>query len=230
MVLPLSVSVVRYTRYSNLGLVTTPIESLCLKASPVPGACSFALALKEESGDSTANVDGKLPKYNHVKMKIAVTGHRPDRLGGYDADDNFRAIRRHMRGFLQGVRLGGVVDVTLIAGGALGIDQFWMEVGLHMGLSVTAALPFEGYDSRWPVASRQKYAKLLDKCSDVRYVCEPGYDPAKLQRRNEWMVDQCDLLVAYWAGTRSGGTSNCITYAEQQNCDREVFYLQDIIS
>ena len=117
---------------------------------------------------------------------------------------------------------------TLISGGALGIDQFWIEVGLHLGLEIIAALPFEDYNARWPIESRRKYEDLLAKCATVRYVCEPGYDPAKLQTRNVWMVDNCDLLVGYWDGRRKGGTSNCLTYAMTSGRAREVFYLQDI--
>lgn len=148
-------------------------------------------------------------------MKIAVTGHRPDKLGGYTAQEQHKVIRRHMRDRLQFIAsLSSKMepDITLISGCALGIDQFWMEVGLHMGLKVIAAVPFLGYDSRWPNTSREEYRKLLDKCSEVLYISEPGYDPAKLQIRNEWMVDNCDLLVAYWDGSK-GGTKNCYDYA-----------------
>ncbi len=125
----------------------------------------------------------------------AVTGHRPDKLGGHDADDNFRAIRRHMRDYLQALpekRPG------LLSGGALGIDQLWIEVGIYLHLPVTVALPFEGYDSKWPAVSREEYRKLLDKCTQVLYICKPGYHPSKLQTRNEWLVKNSDVLVAYW--------------------------------
>lgn len=157
-------------------------------------------------------------------IKIAVTGHRPHKLGGYAAQNNFRAIRHHMKNFLMSRG-----DIGLISGGALGIDQFWIEVGIYLGLPVTAALPFEGYNSRWPKASRDKYAELLDKCSDVRYICEPGYEAAKLQLRNEWMVDNCDELAAYWNGT-PGGTCNCVTYANSIKRKVHVFDPDQIIA
>lgn len=66
-----------------------------------------------------------------TKVKIAVTGHRPEKLGGYSAIDNFKTIRRHMRDFLLTQE-----KPTLISGGALGIDQFWIEVGLYLELDV----------------------------------------------------------------------------------------------
>ena len=156
---------------------------------------------------------------------IAVTGHRPHKLGGYNATENFRAIRRHMRDFLEQAPDG---ELVLISGGALGIDQFWMEVGLHMDLPVVAMLPFEGYDKMWPEFSRKKYRKLLDRCEEVMYVSEPGYTAWKLQKRNEQMVDNCEVLVAYWDGS-AGGTMNCLDYAGAQKKIVNTFHLQDII-
>src|SRR6478752_3152397 len=38
----------------------------------------------------------------------------------------------------------------------------------------------------------------------------PG--PWVYQARNKWMVDHCDMVVAYFDGS-SGGTNNCINYA-----------------
>jgi uncharacterized phage-like protein YoqJ len=157
-------------------------------------------------------------------LTIAVTGHRPSKLGGYNNDAAHKAIRRHMRDFLATQSY----PLVLISGGALGIDQFWMEVGLHLSLPVIAALPFEGYDDRWPAASRQEYKKLLDRCQSVKYICEPGYAASKMQTRNEWMVDNCDLLVAYWNGT-PGGTANCVKYARLKERKIVVYNPNEII-
>jgi uncharacterized phage-like protein YoqJ len=144
--------------------------------------------------------------------KIAVTGHRPDKLGGYPNCDWHKAIRRHMRDFLhQEAAANG--DIEIISGGALGIDQMWIEVGLFLEIPVIAALPFDGFDSRWPVESQKKLRSFLDRCTSVVYVEETPSREA-FQRRNEWMVDNCDKLVAYWNGT-SGGTANCLKYAQK---------------
>jgi uncharacterized phage-like protein YoqJ len=168
-------------------------------------------------------------------MKIAVTGHRPDKLGGYEAFEKHRAIRRHMKNFLEGYieyhqkQQDHSLELILISGGALGIDKFWIQTGLHLKLPIVAALPFQGYDSKWPHASREEYGKLLDKCSEVVYVSEPGYEADKLHLRNKWMVDRCDLLVAYWNGT-SGGTANCVEYAKKQKRDFMVFDVDVIMN
>jgi len=158
-------------------------------------------------------------------VRVAVTGHRPDKLGGYAALANFKAIRRHMRDFLEQAPEG---ELVLLSGGALGIDQFWIEVGLYLQLPVVAVLPFNGYDSKWPIASRQVYEKLLAQCQEVRYVCEPGYHPDKLQKRNEFLVDNSDVLVAYWNGAE-GGSKNCIDYAISKNRIINDFNTDEII-
>lgn len=156
-------------------------------------------------------------------MKIAVTGHRPDKLGGYNAFNSFRLLKEHMKSVIV-----THTQPTLISGCALGIDQLWMEAGLELGVDVIAAIPFKGYDLKWPQRSRDTYAKLLARCKETIHVCEPGYSASKLQKRNEWMVDNSDLLIAYWNGT-PGGTANCVQYASNKGHAVLIFNPGDII-
>ena len=37
-----------------------------------------------------------------------------------------------------------------------------------------------------------------------------------MQKRNEYMVDKSDLVIAFWNGEESGGTWNTINYAERK--------------
>lgn len=78
----------------------------------------------------------------------------------------------------------------------------------------TAAVPFEEQPVRWSRDQFEKYKELLGHASEIVHVCEPGYAAWKLQKRNEWMVDRCDLLLAVWDGS-NGGTANCVRYAEK---------------
>lgn len=149
-------------------------------------------------------------------MRIAVSGHRPNKLGGFAAKENHRMIRRHMRDLLQKHD-----NPTLISGGALGIDQMWMQVGLYLGLEVIAVIPFKGFEERWPSSSRQEFENLLAQCKEVRYI-DNKFSMAAYQKRNEWMVDNSDLLIAYWNGS-NGGTANCVQYARKQNRNILIF-------
>jgi uncharacterized phage-like protein YoqJ len=46
-----------------------------------------------------------------------------------------------------------------------------------------------------------------------------------MQKRNEYMVDKCDKLLAVWNGT-TGGTHNCIKYAKSKG--KEIILLNPV--
>ena len=140
-------------------------------------------------------------------MIVAGTGHRPDKLGGYSdaAHERLVTVACSSIGDLRG-------DVSrVISGGALGWDQALADAAIRLGLPLTLALPFEGFECKWPKSSQEFLHSLMNP-ADVVFVCEPGYAPWKMQERNKWMVDNCNALLALWNGT-DGGTHNCIKYA-----------------
>ena len=64
-----------------------------------------------------------------------------------------------------------------------------------------------------------EYRKVLEQADEVFYVTEEEYKPYLMQRRNIWMVDESDYVIAVWDGS-SGGTGNCVKYAKEQ--DKEI--------
>lgn len=99
-----------------------------------------------------------------------------------------------------------------ISGMALGVDQWAAETCVALGIPFTAAIPFEGQESKWPWRAQRHYRELLEMAEERVVVCPGDYRPFKLQKRNEWMVDNCTLLIAVWDGS-PGGTANCVRYA-----------------
>lgn len=142
---------------------------------------------------------------------LAVTGHRPNKLGGYD----FWAPQRiWVRAWLT-QQIEQRRPAYVISGMALGVDQDFAFVALERGIHVLAAIPFEGQEREWPAPSQQFYHQLLSCTFHRVVVCEGGYAAWKMQRRNEWMVDHCDDLLAVWNGDLKGGTANCVDYARR---------------
>jgi uncharacterized phage-like protein YoqJ len=143
-------------------------------------------------------------------MIVAGTGHRPNKVGGYseDATGNLVIIARNW--------LKRNVDHRdeVITGMAQGWDQALGWAAYDLGIPFIAAVPFAGQESAWPSVSQGYYNDLLKLASQVHIVSEGGYAPWKMQVRNEWMVDRCDTVLALWDGS-SGGTGNCIKYAEK---------------
>lgn len=76
-----------------------------------------------------------------------------------------------------------------------------------------AYVPCAGFDEKWPAESRKAYWEILKRAETIIEVSALAYHPALMQRRNEYMVDNSDLLLAVWDGS-DGGTANCVGYAK----------------
>lgn len=151
-------------------------------------------------------------------MHIAITGHRPNKLGNDYTMSNkmcvgIRArVTEYVIAFQKSLKDGE--KLTLITGMALGIDQMFAEIAISLNIPFIAAIPFKNQDRKWPEQSRTKYLNLLAKAHEIINVS--GADDYKIeymQDRNIWMVQHCDILIAVWDGT-SGGTKNCVDYAD----------------
>ena len=103
-----------------------------------------------------------------------------------------------------------------------GLDLGWnQEVALaaqEAGIPVVAMIAHIGQADAWPPAAHVIYQRILKACAKILIVSPGGYSPDKMQRRNEAMVNDCDLLLALWDGGPKGGTANCIAYAELEGC------------
>jgi uncharacterized phage-like protein YoqJ len=146
-------------------------------------------------------------------MRIALTGHRPNKLGNeYDMDG---PISNYLREEFDKILLTREPR-TIISGMALGADTIWAITGLYHGIQVIAAIPFLGQEKAWPETSQWQYHQILKHKKVIpTYICGESYAAWKMQKRNEWMVDHCDLLIAVFDGS-TGGTKNCMDYAEKQ--------------
>ena len=139
---------------------------------------------------------------------VAATGHRPSKLGGYGVQARAGLVRLAMEG-LCSIR----TDETIV-GMALGWDTA-VAIACHtLNIPYIAAIPFLGQERMWPKESQELYNFLLEHAKDVVYVSQAGYEPWKMQARNEFMVNTCSHVMALWDGSR-GGTGNCIAYANK---------------
>lgn len=143
---------------------------------------------------------------------LALTGHRPNKLWGYDlSNERYQQVAEQLAEYCRKHN----VD-TIISGMALGFDQLGAQVAIDNGLKFVAAIPMEGQESKWPKESQERYHELLGYADKVVYVNDGEYSAAKMNMRNEWMVNNADAVFALHDGS-SGGTGNAVKYAERQN-------------
>lgn len=139
-------------------------------------------------------------------MIIGCSGHRPDRLGGH-SHDAYRVLFALALDYLQ-----EKCPVGVVSGMALGWDQAFAAAAWNLGIPFAAALPFEGQELHWPSLNQTQYKILLNKATVVHVVSAGPYAKWKLQKRNEFVVDESDRIAAMWDGSPSG-TKNCLGYA-----------------
>lgn len=146
-------------------------------------------------------------------MILALTGHRPSKLGNeYMGTGPVSSALR--------LKLIDIITRKnpeyIISGMALGADQIWAMAAIELRVPFVAAIPCYDQDILWPNRSRSLYHSILEKASRKVFVTEGPYSIVAMQKRNEWMVDQCTELIAVWDGS-SGGTRNCVMYAHAVN-------------
>lgn len=142
---------------------------------------------------------------------ISITGHRPGKIGcEYDYDGPVsKKIFEELCEFIHTYK-----PRLTISGMAQGIDQIWAMASIYCEVPFIAAIPFKGQELAWPPRGQQIYNDILSEAQQIVYVCEPGYAAWKMQVRNEWMVNKCDILLSIWDGS-DGGTKNCCIFADK---------------
>ena len=169
---------------------------------------------------------------------VCFTGHRPAKLGGYDPNPTSDWVKQALRNAIQRAVRKGVK--SFISGGSLGVDQWAAEIVIEIKVDQTfhndtwddpikliIAQPFPGQSSKWPSESRRHYDKLLQKADKVIELYNGEYASWKMQKRNEWMVDNSEAMIAVWDGS-PGGTKSCLDYALKQKKKRPILIIDPV--
>lgn len=176
-------------------------------------------------------------------LTITLTGHRPNNphLGGYDLNSKrnieiMGVLRDQFDNMIKDALCSGEQEIEFIFGGAIGVDTMGFIVAENLRdkvyskgtIKITLAMPFENQDGAWfrkEDKDRLKYHRevadlvvRVDTLSQYSIDYKEGeYHPSKMQKRNEFMVDNSDIVVAIWDGSKKGGTYNCVKYAKTNN-------------
>lgn len=139
------------------------------------------------------------------ELIVAGTGHRPE---DSEPETWVRTKARVKLQYTPGV-------TTFISGMASGFDLWAADEARLLGLEVWAARPWKGHTPRRD--DEKLYQRILDYASRVLDVVDESKFPGNwvYHKRNQWMVDSADVVMAYWNGKESGGTYACRQYAKK---------------
>jgi len=155
------------------------------------------------------------------------TGHRPDKLGGWDEkNETAKAVKRWLWKAIKRAIKGG--HTRFISGAALGVDT-WAAEAVHElkteypEIRLILAIPFPDQASKWKDAAKTRWNRLVDICDELIVVApNPPDDSPKwwyarlLHNRNQYMVDHAHSGIAVWNGVEKGGTFDCIGRAKKK--------------
>lgn len=150
------------------------------------------------------------------------TGHRPQKLPwGYDElDPRCIEFKNKLSAVIYAVYESGTKH--FICGMALGCDMYCAEAVIELkkrfaDITLEAAVPYDGQEVKWAESSRKRYRSLLMKC-DKTTLIQDAYSPGCMMRRNKYMVDNSNVLIACYNGS-SGGTWNTVKYAIEKDTE-----------
>lgn len=138
-------------------------------------------------------------------------------------DTRCKRLKRVMREqfvllYEQGVR-------RFYVGGALGVDQWAGEILLRLkeqpeygDIELVVALPFEGHDAGWDSRSKDRLRFLIGHSAETVIVGMTAEPAVCYKKRNYYMVDHADCLLAVYDNDRSirSGTGMTVNYARQK--------------
>lgn len=139
---------------------------------------------------------------------VAITGHRPEDLGGESG-------RLWVREALN-TALKELEPSVLIQGMAAGVDLDSAVVAWHLDIPYIAMRPWAGHSPR--TEDQQAYDWVLRHAVEV-VNCNDSMSylgPWVYHDRNHAMIDRADYVLAVWTGKKSGGTFAAVKYAREK--------------
>ena len=154
-------------------------------------------------------------------LKCAFTDHRPQNLPFRFDETDGRCLRLKAELRKLIVQMIEQKNVThFISGMALGIDTYTAEIVLDLKsqfpfITLECAIPCETQAAKWSERYRNRYFAIVERC-DKETLLQTHYTPDCMKKRNRYMVEHADFVLAVWDGS-PGGTGMTVNYAHFLN-------------
>lgn len=143
----------------------------------------------------------------HINNTVAFTGHR-------ELPPNSLNIRKSLHNTLTYyINMG---YHTFLCGMAMGFDLLCGEEVVKLkenypNVRLVLCIPCTNQDYYFSAIDKKRYSFLIENCDDTIFISKNCTKEAML-KRNRFMVDNCNLVIAYKARD-FGGTAYTINYA-----------------
>ena len=128
------------------------------------------------------------------------TGHRPQNLSFRFNEDDYRCqeLKRRLAILIREKIENGVT--CFLSGMAIGVDCYAAEIVLSLkrefpNISLYAIVPCSNQSCKWNDKQIARYNSILKQCDKV-VTLQDAYTPDCMQRRNRYMVEHSDCVIA----------------------------------
>lgn len=150
------------------------------------------------------------------------TGHRPQNLPfqSNEIDPKCQELKDHLKELiLEQIDRGFTHFMT---GMALGMDTYAAEIVLYLRkhfpqITLEAVIPCKYQTYKWNEFQINRYFKILGACDKVT-ILQEKYTKDCMLKRNRYMVDHSDCMIAVW-GCSNGGTAYTVNYANKKEIE-----------
>lgn len=167
-------------------------------------------------------------------MICCVTGHRPSGFPFPRNMENISYVLYIDELYTEIQSLIGEGYRDFITGMAEGADIDFAKAILYyrdveMNITLEAAMPY-------PITYPKIPSEYIDERNDIFSVCDTKtvvsehYFRGCMQKRNCYMVDKADIVLAIWNGKCEGGTWNTIKYARSKGKKIRYIMLNDFLN
>ena len=155
---------------------------------------------------------------HHLKT-VAFTGHRPEKLPWGNNDNSADALMYKFRLREALEYLIGVGYVNFMSGAARGFDTIAAEIVISLRevypwIRLTVVLPCADQAAHWSSEERARWENIVHNSDHVETMART-FDRGCMFRRNRYLVDNADMLLAAYDGVSSGGTAMTLDNARK---------------
>lgn len=144
---------------------------------------------------------------------IAFTGHRSidvDKIESVKSDLANLLYTQYHKGYH-----------TFIVGGAKGFDMLSAEAVLNLKeiyteIQLFIAVPYAGHHFYFAEEDKQRYISIAE-CATSNIILSSRYYERCFLNRNDYMLENCSMLIAYYGQFFQSGTGYTVRRAETNN-------------
>lgn len=154
------------------------------------------------------------------KITVCFTGHRLQKLpfGFNEEDPKCIKMKRMLYRKIEDLIVNHGAS-HFISGMAIGVDMICGEIVLelkneHPHITLECAIPCRSQPDRWSNEMKDRYCSIVNQ-SDYKTVLQEQYTSDCMHKRNEYMVEKSEIVIAVWDGS-SSGTGYTVNVAKEK--------------